>query len=389
MKLKFRSLSDKTRVDSEVADFVSIINAFTDILYMIILGIYAKYTWQTLFLCILMPVINISTVKYSAKVNKPYYYIAIFLSTFIIFGINWFAGVSAPGWLFGMNLVIGIVLISRNEFIQILCLLHTAFCTALAMYLVGKPTLEIIVVMTIFFVITLALKRTLAYLTLQNEALDSSRKKIDSLLANMLPLTIANRMKEGETKIADKHAEVTIMFIDIVGFTILSNSLPPDRLVQILDSVFSRFDELADKYKLEKIKTIGDAYMVAGGIPERLEGHTKAVVCMALECQAAIAELSQEIGVELACRAGVHTGEIVAGVIGQRKIAYDLWGDTVNIASRMESHGAPNRVHCTEAVYEVLQDEFDFEKRGSIDIKGKGAMNTYFLMGISTLSENK
>ncbi len=379
MKLEFRSLADKTRVDSEVADYVSVINAVADVLYITILGIYAENTWQTLVLCVSMPVINISTVKYSTKVNKPYYYIPMFLSGFIIFGINWYAGVSAPGWFFGMSMIIGVILIVRNEFTQTLYLLHTAFCTALAMYFVGKPASEIITVMTIFFVITLALKRTLAYLTLQNNALDNARKKVDDLLANMLPTKIANRMKEGEAKIADKHAEATIMFMDIVGFTVLANSLPPDKLVTILDTIFSRFDALADKYNLEKIKTIGDAYMVAGGIPDMIEGHTEAVVRMALECQEALAELSQQTGVELMCRAGVHTGEVVAGVIGQRKIAYDLWGDTVNTASRMESHGAPNLVHCTEAVYEVLQDKFEFEKRGSIDIKGKGIMNTYFL----------
>lgn len=380
MKLEFKSFSDKNHINSEVANFMMVINASADIVYMIILGIYAENVWQTLSLCILMPIVNGIAILYSIKVNKPYYYASAFVSGFIIFGINWFAGASAPGWFFGMSLIHGIILLPSKEFIKLYLLFHTFFCTALAMYLVGKPTLEIIVVMVIFFVMTISLRRSFVYLTLQNEALDSSRQKVDSLLANILPLKIANRMKEGEIKIADKHQEVTIMFIDIVGFTVLANSLPPDKLVEILDSVFSRFDELADKYNLEKIKTIGDAYMVAGGIPEVIENHVEAVVSMALECQAAIAELSREIGVELACRAGIHTGAIVAGVIGQRKIAYDLWGDTVNIGSRMESHGAPNRVHCTEAVYQILKDAYNFEHRGSIDIKGKGMMNTYFLL---------
>jgi class 3 adenylate cyclase len=170
------------------------------------------------------------------------------------------------------------------------------------------------------------------------------------------------------------------LFADIVGFTPLSAGLPPERVVAILDEVFSTFDALADEHGLEKIKTIGDAYMVAGGIPVPREDHCEAVADMALAMLAACASgRVAEAGIRL--RAGIDTGPVVAGVIGRRKFIYDLWGDTVNTASRMESHGIPGSIQVTEAVHRRLCDRYRLEPRGTVDVKGKGPMATWVLIG--------
>ena len=170
-----------------------------------------------------------------------------------------------------------------------------------------------------------------------------------------------------------------------MNFTALAERVPPAELVRLLDDIFRSFDRLTDLHGLEKIKTIGDAYMAAAGLPEPRADHVAAVARMALALPAALAAIPGAAGLEV--RIGMHTGPVVAGVIGQRKFAYDLWGDTVNTASRMESHGAPGRVHVSEAVYRQLSGEFAFEARGRVHVKGKGELETYFLLGASAQPE--
>ncbi|MCC6621323.1 MAG: adenylate/guanylate cyclase domain-containing protein [Deltaproteobacteria bacterium] len=206
--------------------------------------------------------------------------------------------------------------------------------------------------------------------------------KSDRLLRNILPDTIAAQLKEGRPTepLAESFPAATVVFADLVGFTPLSATIPPDRLVGLLDEVFSRFDAIADRHGLEKIKTIGDAYMVAAGVPLPRPDHAHAAARAALEMRDALDDFARERGVQLEARVGIHTGPLVAGVIGQRKFAYDLWGDTVNTASRMESHSAPGKIHVTEAVRLALGDRFVCEPRGDVDIKGKGVMSTHFLV---------
>ncbi len=207
--------------------------------------------------------------------------------------------------------------------------------------------------------------------------LERERARSDRLLRNVLPDRVAERLKDGPTTIADRFDEVTVLFADLVGFTTLSATLPAERVVALLNDVFTRFDELATHHRVEKIKTIGDAYMVVAGVPEPRDDHADAAAAMALDLRDAIASLGH--GVQI--RIGMCSGPVVAGVIGIRKFAYDLWGDTVNTAARMESHGAPGEIHVTESTYGLLRDRFTFVERGSIDVKGKGAMRTYFLEG--------
>ncbi len=210
---------------------------------------------------------------------------------------------------------------------------------------------------------------------------ETQRKHSDKLLNNILPAIISERLKKGESSIAESFPEVTVLFADIVGFTRLSEELGPRQLVSMLNDVFGRFDELAVLYKLEKIKTIGDCYMVVGGVPDRSPTHCQQVAEFAIAARESIMAYSKEWGKPLDIRIGIHTGTVVAGVVGKQKYTYDLWGDVVNIASRMESSGMPGEIHVTETVHLRLVDDFSFESRGSIEIRSKGKLNTYFLKG--------
>ncbi|MCT7962158.1 HAMP domain-containing protein [Laspinema sp. D1] len=213
------------------------------------------------------------------------------------------------------------------------------------------------------------------------KALAIEREKAESLLLNILPEVIADRLKGHEENIADTFAEVTVLFADIVGFTQLSAQIEAAELVQLLNNIFSRFDRALERYQLEKIKTIGDCYMVVAGMPVPSENSAVAIAEMALEMQEEIARFNAEFHQSLKMRMGIHTGPVVAGVIGIKKFIYDLWGDTVNTASRMESHGIPGQIQVSRATYDCLKNQYRFEERGAIEIKGKGAMQVYLLKG--------
>ncbi|MBD2743461.1 PAS domain S-box protein [Coleofasciculus sp. FACHB-1120] len=213
------------------------------------------------------------------------------------------------------------------------------------------------------------------------EALRYQQEQSELLLLNILPAPIAERLKLQESIIADSFAEVTVLFADIVGFTQLSADTSPTELVELLNKIFSAFDRLSELHGLEKIKTIGDAYMVVGGLPMPRSDHAQAIADMALDMQGAIALFNLKNAKNFQIRVGISTGPVVAGVIGIKKFIYDLWGDTVNTASRMESHGLAGRIQVTNTTYELLRDEYVFEERGLIHVKGKGEMTTYLLIG--------
>ena len=212
------------------------------------------------------------------------------------------------------------------------------------------------------------------------EALRREQAKSERLLLNVLPKEIANQLKEEEGAIASSVDEATVLFADIVGFTPLSARLSARELVDLLNQIFSEFDRLAESHGLEKIKTIGDAYMVAGGIPIPRTDSARAVAKMALDMQRAISRFQTDRGETFQIRIGINTGPVVAGVIGIKKFIYDLWGDTVNVASRMESTGVPGSIQVTETTYEQLRDKYRFQMRGFVEVKGKGKMKTYWLL---------
>jgi guanylate cyclase len=212
-------------------------------------------------------------------------------------------------------------------------------------------------------------------------ALRVEQAKAEGLLLNILPRSIADQLKADSRTIADQFSSASILFADVVDFTPLAERLPPAEVVGILDHLFSHFDMLAERYQLEKIKTIGDCYMVAAGVPTPRSDHAQALALMALDMIEAMRS-SDEVGhLGLELRIGINSGPVVAGVIGRKRFLYDLWGDAVNTASRMESQGTPGRVQVTRATYELLADEFVCEPRGSVMIKGKGEMEAWYLVG--------
>jgi class 3 adenylate cyclase len=213
------------------------------------------------------------------------------------------------------------------------------------------------------------------------QALALEQQRSEQLLLNVLPAPIAARLKAGEVVIADAFPEVTVLFADLVDFTRRSRRIGPAQVVATLNELFSAFDALARRHGLEKIKTIGDAYMIAGGLPTPRPDHAEAVAEMALAIRDAVARRADPSGRPLQLRIGIATGPVEAGVIGTTKFSYDLWGDTVNTASRMESHGIPGCIQVTERTYQRLRDGYRFQRRGPIPVRGMGEMVTYLLVG--------
>jgi guanylate cyclase len=213
-------------------------------------------------------------------------------------------------------------------------------------------------------------------------ALQVEQNRAENLLLNILPRSIADRLKADSATIADQFVAASILFADIVDFTPLSERLPPGEVVGVLDHLFTHFDLLAERYGVEKIKTIGDCYMVAAGVPTPRSDHARVMALMALDMHEAMRSQDAvgHLGLEL--RIGINSGPVVAGVIGRKRFLYDLWGDAVNMASRMESQGTPGRIQVTRATYELLADEFLLEPRGTVPIKGKGDVETWYLVGL-------
>jgi class 3 adenylate cyclase len=213
----------------------------------------------------------------------------------------------------------------------------------------------------------------------QTAAIEHERAESERLLLNVLPASISIRLRSGETPIADSYRSVSVVFADIVGFTPLAAKLAPTEVIMMLSALFSHFDDLVIERRLEKIKTIGDSYMAAGGLPEPLDGHAERVIDLAL----AMLDCTEPHGrfAELAIRVGIHSGPAAGGVIGSQKFAYDVWGDTVNIAARLEQTGVPGRVHVSEQTRGLAQARFEFEPRGPMEMRGLGTMTTYLVVG--------
>jgi adenylate cyclase len=217
---------------------------------------------------------------------------------------------------------------------------------------------------------------------------EAEHEKSERLLLNILPESIAKRLKEDRGIIADDTESATVLFADIVGFTVLSQKMAAAQVVRLLNNLFVEFDHLSQKHGLEKIKTIGDAYMVVGGLPLPLADHCRRVAAFALEMQEMLKHRqSRETG-PLQVRIGIHTGPLVAGVIGESKFLYDLWGDTVNTASRMETYGEPGKIQVTRQVREILKDSFAFSTGREVEVKGKGLMEVFFLTGRLDVNES-
>ncbi len=215
----------------------------------------------------------------------------------------------------------------------------------------------------------------------QHLKLIQEQEKSELLLLNILPLPISERLKDGEDRCADSHSNVSVLFADLVGFTKMSQGMTARQLVEVLHALFSEFDQLVGEAGLEKIKTIGDCYMLVGGLPEARDDHASAVVATGLSMVEAMTRFNQIHQSDLNMRIGIHSGPVVAGVIGKHKFTYDLWGNTVNVASRMESSGTPGKVHISAQTAELLDSSFLLESRGLIKAKGLGEVATYYVNG--------
>jgi class 3 adenylate cyclase/CheY-like chemotaxis protein len=215
----------------------------------------------------------------------------------------------------------------------------------------------------------------------QHEQLEREQEKTENLLLNILPRSVSQRLKSGEKRIADAHQDVSVLFADLVGFTQMSHGMSAERLVNMLDEIFSRFDWIVGDAGIEKIKTIGDCYMMVSGVPEPRADHAVAVVDAGFALLDAMDSFNRAHGTQLQIRIGVNSGPVVAGVIGMHKFTYDLWGNTVNVASRMESTGVPGRIHVSPSTARHLQEHFVLEARGSVAVKGIGEVETFFVQG--------
>jgi class 3 adenylate cyclase len=263
----------------------------------------------------------------------------------------------------------------------------TIACGVLEPYLRGEGDIPTSIVIAFYVLNVLGVSATvflvLRYFMRERErildALRVEQDRSERLLLNVLPAAIAQRLKKQPGAIAEGFRSVTVLFADIVGFTVFAEAREPDEVVAVLNELFSGFDELADRYGVEKIKTIGDAYMAVAGLPLPRTDHEAAIADMALAMRDEVARFNADTGRELAIRVGIASGPVVAGVIGNRKFSYDVWGDTVNVASRMESHGVVGGIQVTRAVMEALRDRYELEERGSVDVKGKGPTTTYLL----------
>lgn len=221
-------------------------------------------------------------------------------------------------------------------------------------------------------------------LQITEEMYRKEHAKSELLLKSILPASIADRLKKGEVLIADRYSESTILFCDIVNFTSLAKKMEPGELVQLLNKIVTAFDDLSASYNLEKIKTIGDGYMVVSGLPERRTDHALTLAKMALKMIETIDVINQTEGMNLELKIGMHSGPVIGGVIGQSKFSFDLWGDTVNLASRLESYSLANKIQVSAQTYELIKDKFNLELRGEVAIRGYGEMSTYFLISEKT-----
>lgn len=248
--------------------------------------------------------------------------------------------------------------------------------TPSAKYIAASPTVQAGVHISVFVSVLILSAVFVSSLATAEAHLSRTNGILESILENMLPRPIAERLRREGRTFADGYAECSVLFVDLAGFTALASDLTPVNVVRLLDEIFSRFDDLTEKHGLEKVKTIGDAYMAAAGIPEPRQDHAQACVALATEMRAVIREYAG-----LKARVGINSGSVIAGIIGKRKFIYDLWGDTVNIASHMESHGIVDEIQVSDATARLIESDYETEARGVIEVKGKGPMPVHLVVG--------
>lgn len=313
---------------------------------------------------------------------KKYFWSPIFINGIIFSCMTFFSAQGTPSWLLFMGPLAASIFIMPVSWFKYLFLSILIIPYPTIKYIHGQNLPEIIGGTMTLIVFSVFLFRISLYLQKQNAELDSERQKSESLLLNILPEPIAIRMKAGERSIADIYPRASVLFADISGFTPLAGRMPANELIKILGDIFAEFDHIIRDTGVTKIKTIGDAYMVAAGVADGLTDHAQKLTDAALQFidpKGNAGKILEKHDIRI--RIGLHTGPLVAGVIGNEKFSYDVWGDTVNIASRLESHGQPGRIHCSIEMKEIVEHEFIFESNGKVNLKGKGELETFFLVG--------
>ncbi|MDW6024349.1 adenylate/guanylate cyclase domain-containing protein [Mesorhizobium sp. BAC0120] len=377
---------------------VNVLNAFVLASYLVFAAFYALFDWSALKLLAFALLVNVPLLlvppflhRYSEIAAITWIAVQNALA-FVVFGLIVGSAAGMQFWLLAAGVLIVFYGTDRLPMaVAMICLLVGTFLFVefeLPRFSEWSPITPAVagVIKTIAVIGSATISTGFVYLAMYmarqaEAALETEYARSEALLSSIMPDKIAARLKrEPQSIIADKYDQVTLLFADVVNFTPKASLLTPEELVAFLNRIFSSFDALAEQHGLEKIKTIGDAYMVAGGLPEAQPEQVATAANMALDMLETVRDLSDEIGEEVSVRIGIHTGPAVAGVLGKRKLFYDVWGDTVNTAARMEAFGSPGRIQVTEAVYMLLDGAYAFEQRGVIDIKGKGPMAVYYLL---------
>lgn len=303
----------------------------------------------------------------------------MFVSLAFFCAITMVSGPAAPSWLLFLSPLIPSIFLTPQKRLKVFLVVITNLTAAVVIFFSGRTIAAFLSQVGALTIFSLLFFRAYLYLDTQNKIIEKERERSDLLLHNILPHKVVERLKQAEPVTAVRFDMASILFADLVGFTTLSKHRKPEELISMLNKIFSEFDELVEQRSLEKIKTIGDAYMVAGGVPEMDAKHLSKIAELALDMRERLHGLSETLGESIQCRIGVHAGPLVGGVIGFKKFSYDVWGDTVNVASRLESHGVPGRIQVSEQLYEALKDHYLFEERGLVSLKGRGDVKTYFL----------
>lgn len=349
---------------------VIVINIIAPLIYLLVFVLNAKgiHNVAKLIIC-LVPNIQIFLLTYYLGTDTGMHLLHIMMISFTFFVLS-----NENRYLLGLVASIPVILFIFS---------YINFVPELSPIMLDEDILQafyISISLTVFILVFLFFYLFYTEIVHTEKLLQQEHERSEKLLLNILPRKVAERLKENTNAIAESYPSTTILFADIVGFTGITTNVNPASLVSSLNRIFSHFDGLVEKYKLEKIKTIGDAYMVAGGLPEPVPDHVEKMALLALD----IIEEAKKIdigGYQLGIRIGFHTGNVIAGVIGKAKFSYDIWGDAVNLASRLESHGIPGKIHVSTEVYEILKHKFAFEPRGPVSIKGLGDIETFYLTG--------
>ena len=320
----------------------------------------------TVFLLVAYTVLTVASIYTGSGIGLQFYYVVAAALVVLVFGIDHMVIASA------LAVVGALIVIALETWVPHNTGTQPDWAFRLG-FILNTVSVWVLIIATVWF----SLRETAR----AERAMEAEYQRSEALLANILPASIAERLKDpAHAIIADKYDDASILFADIAGYTKRASDTTPTELVRFLDALYTDLDALVDRHGLEKIKTSGDSYMVVSGVPERRPDHLEALACLALDMAAAVTGLTDPQGREVPLRIGVASGPVVAGVVGARKFFYDVWGDAVNVASRMESTDIEGRIQVPQNVYERLCDQFDFEERGDVEVKGKGLMHTWYLV---------